>query len=515
MIRDLLEDSPDPELIADVCIVGAGAAGIVLAVELARQGKTVTLLEGGGRLVEEESQSPYLGRTDVLNHRGLHEGRVRALGGTTHLWGGQILELDELDFVIRPWVSESGWPFAKAELLPFYRRALALEGLARAVQQDDQVWAKVGEKRPTFIDVEAYVSRWCPEPNFARLHGKLLTQETRVNIWLHANAVALEMEGHAVSHVKCTTLRGNAATFKAREYCFCLGAIESSRFFLQPRAGELPWNESGLLGKHFQDHIDCDAAVIHPRSAARFHEAFDAVFVGGYKYNPKLKLTAAAQEGHGILNAGATFYSAGADGALTSTLKQTAKHMLRGQFSEITVEDTWRLVRHSGIMARQAFRMGVQHRGYHATDAVLKMRVHCEQKPDSASAILLADERDELGMLRTKLSWCIAEQELATIRSFVAVAQSALDPLATLTPHPDLADNSFIACCQDSFHHMGGMRMHPSPRCGIVDPSLRLHHVHNAYVCSSAVFPTSGFSNPTHTLLALAIRLADHLARRI
>jgi choline dehydrogenase-like flavoprotein len=55
------------------------------------------------------------------------------------------------------------------------------------------------------------------------------------------------------------------------------------------------------------------------------------------------------------------------------------------------------------------------------------------------------------------------------------------------------------------------MRISSSPSNGLVDPNLRLHGLANAYICSSAVFPTSGFSNPTHTLLALAVRLAEHL----
>ena len=496
---------------ADVCVVGAGAAGIVLALELARQGKTVTLLEAGGRFVEPENQGAIAGSTNGLTYRGLQDGRVRALGGTTNLWGGQTLELDSIDFAVRPWINESGWPFAKEQLLPFYARALALQGLADSIPQDDAVWSRVGEARPVFEQLEAYVSRWCPEPNFARLHGKRLAQDASISVWLHANAVSLKMLEGAVTGVCCRTLSGRQATFKARQYCFCLGTIESTRFFLQPRAEGLPWNESGLLGRHFQDHIDCDAAVLHARLPGRLHGAFDAMFLDGFKYNPKLRWKASVQESLGMLNAGATFYSAGEEDALGAALKRTAKHLLHGRVREVNASDAWKLVRHSGMMARQAFRMGIQHRGYHAPAAEIRMRMHCEQRPDSASAVTLGDERDELGMLRARLCWRIDEQELATIRSFTAIAQQALLPLAELTPHPELAGADFAARCEDGFHPSGGMRMHASPRCGVVTPALRLHSMRNAYICSSAVFPTSGFSNPTHTLLALAVRLADHL----
>ena len=515
MIRDLAQEpSASEEAMADVCVVGAGAAGIALAVELSRQGKRVTLLEGGGRVVEEASQRPYQGSAGALAHRGLHDGRVRALGGTTNLWGGQILELDALDFAQRSWVQGSGWPFGKSELTRFYARALQLEGVAGSLHDDAAVWGRVGEAVPEFPGLCAYVSRWCPEPKFAKLHGETLERSPNVEVWVHANAVELEIVGTEVTGVRCRSLTGVERVFRARRFCFCLGAIESSRFFLQPRAGGLPWNESGLLGRHFQDHIDCDAALIEPRSAAAFHAMFDAIFVDGYKYNPKLRLDAEMQERERVLHVGATFYSVSGLDATLSQLKETAKRLMRGRFGEISGKDAWTLVRHSPTLMRQAYRYGVEHRAFHPAGAQIRMRVHCEQEPTSASSVELCAERDELGLLRTKLLWTISELELRTIQTFVEYARTSLAGVATIVPDAALlaSDDGFVKRCEDSFHHMGGMRMHALPQCGVVDPNLKLHGTGNAYVCSSAVFPTSGFSNPTHTLLALAARLAEHLS---
>jgi choline dehydrogenase-like flavoprotein len=115
--------------------------------------------------------------------------------------------------------------------------------------------------------------------------------------------------------------------------------------------------------------------------------------------------------------------------------------------------------------------------------------------------------------LRTRLDWQISERELATIRQYVQVATRSLAGVARIVPDQDLLSGSstFLARCDDSNHHMGGMRMSASAATGAVDPNLRLYGLDNTYVCSSAVFPTSGFSNPTHTLLALAVRLSEHL----
>lgn len=515
MIRDLREGIPGPGPHADVVVVGAGAAGIALALELARLGKSVALLEAGGKTLEESSQDPYHTDLSGLPHRGVHEGRVRMHGGTTNKWGGQILELEPEDFERHAWIPGSGWPFPKAELTPHYARALHLEGVANSMLEDAVVWRTLGQTPPLPVDLELYTSRWCPEPNFARLHRQALETNPAITVWLHANAVELLTNEHGTATgIRCATFSGQQAEFQARIYVFTLGTVESNRFFLQPRRkGVLPWNQSGLLGCHFQDHVDSDAATLRPKNRKAFHQIFDSIFLGGYKYNPKLRLARDAQERLETLAVGGTVFSVSdSDEALTA-VKTTAKHLLRGRFDAVSAKDFTNLLRNGPLVLRQSYRYAVQHRSFHPANAEIRMRVHCEQHPNTASAITLSDQRDQLGLLRTRLHWSISRQELHTIRAFVRTAETSLAPLAELTPHPDLffPDDRFLAQCQDSFHHMGGMRMDPSPTRGVVDPNLRLHNTPNTYICSGAVFPTSGFSNPTHTILALAVRLANHL----
>ena len=116
VILDLEALDQAPVQTADVCIIGAGAAGIALAVECSRLGMTVLLLEAGGAHFEAASQSLYSSEIAGRPHTGIHEGRFRVFGGTTTRWGGQILELDPLDFEHRAWVPDSGWPIPKTEL---------------------------------------------------------------------------------------------------------------------------------------------------------------------------------------------------------------------------------------------------------------------------------------------------------------------------------------------------------------------------------------------------------------
>jgi choline dehydrogenase-like flavoprotein len=514
MIRDFLREKPSPDYRPQICIVGAGAAGICLAVELAKQGKSVMVLEGGGRDVEEAAQEPY--RSEVVGHvhRGIHTGRFRAHGGTTTRWGGQILELNAEDFERREWIPASGWPFSRAELEPFYRRALDFEGLGSVLRNDADVWKSLGLPEPSFPELQSYLTRWCPEPNFARLHAKTLETSTNLQIWLHANAVELLMDAETVRALRVRTQQGSEALVHADHFVFCMGTIECVRFFLQPRAGDLPWNRSGLLGRHFQDHVDANAASVIPRNRRQFAELFDNIFLRSFKYHPKIRLRPKEQRRAGVLNCAATMsFSSEVDQALAST-KTTAKHLLRGRFSELNATDILSSARHAPLLLRQAARYTLRHRVYNPASAEIRLRVHCEQRPDSDSSITLSNERDSLGLLRARLDWRISDLELETIRLFAETAANSLAPIAQVELDESLAqrDPSFLDRCDDSNHHMGGMRMSASPSDGVVTPDLLLHGTRNVYVCSGAVFPTSGFSNPTHTVLALAIRLADLLA---
>lgn len=514
MIRDLLHEKPSADYWPHVCIVGAGAAGICLAVELAKQGKSVMLLEAGGRDIEEAAQEPY--RSEVVGHvhRGIHTGRFRAHGGTTTRWGGQIYELNREDFEKREWIPASGWPFSHAQLEPFYERALEFEGLGKVLRSDTEVWKSLKLAEPSFPALQSYLTRWCPEPNFARLHAATLESSEHLQIWLHANVTELIFGNETVRAVRVREQQGGEILLHADQFVFCMGTIECVRFFLQPRASDLPWNRSGLLGRHFQDHVDANAARVIPRNHRRFAELFDNIFLRGLKYHPKVRLKAAEQRKAEVLNCAATMsFSSDIDEALATT-KTTAKHLLRGRFGEVNMTQILGSARHAPLLMRQAARYALLHRVYNPARSEVRLRVHCEQRPDSASSITLSSERDSLGLFRARLDWQISELELETIRTFAQAAASSLADIAEITIDPALlnSDSAFLDQCDDSNHHMGGMRMNSSPEHGVVAPDLRLHGTSNVYVCSGAVFPTSGFSNPTHTVLALAMRLADHLA---
>ena len=508
---------------AAVCVIGAGAAGIALAVTLARSGHTVTLLEGGGREQEARSQDIYRGLLAGKPHRGIHEGRFRTYGGTTTRWGGQILELQEIDFQERPWVPGSGWPFPKRELTEAYQRSLRYVGLARVEQDDDAVWRSLGlnETETEFArdtlgpEFAMMYSRWLPERNVATLHARTLESSRRIRVYTHASVVRFNMTnaGDAVESVQVRSFSGREAAASAERFVLCTGGIESVRLLLQPPSeGTLPWQRNGRLGRHFQDHIGVNNLPIRVRGVRDPMRVFGYNVANGFRYHNKIWLTPEQQRRAGTLNVAGTIGpdmpERPARDAAMNWLRDTLRSRRRPRAGEAL-----RRAPHVAAIAGSRLRDRFQGEARHWNK--LMLTVHAEQSPLSGSSIRLSDERDELGLLRTSLDWQISAQELHTVRQFVKVATEVFRArgLADVSvPARFFEDDALLrGMCGDSYHHMGGARMSRSAGDGVVDPDLRLHGTRNAFVCSASVFPTSGYSNPTHTVLALAMRLADRL----
>ena len=503
----------------DVCIAGAGAAGIVLALELLRSGRRVILLEGGGMSLEESSQDLYRGDVTGQPHTGIHTGRFRTWGGTTTRWGGQILELQPIDFSRREWIAQSGWPIPKEALEEGYRAALEMEGLQGALHEDRAVWSAVGEQMPKLGSaLEPYFTRWCPQPDFAVLHGGELSRASNLTALFHANVVdfVISEDTSRIAEVVCRSLNGNQARVQSREFVLAIGSIETSRLLLnlEERKGSR-WNPNGLVGCGFQDHIDCEIALVKPLNRARFFSAFTNIVLRGYKYHPKFRLAAEEQRRLLVLNVAGTIAFRDDTGEIASSLKATGRKLLRRAWGEIDASQLLHLAKHVPLLIRQTWFYLVRHRVYNDPSAELSLRVHCEQQPDTVSRIRLADDRDALGMRRIKLDWQVSALELRTMRSFVEATERNLRDcgLAEVVPQIDLHDDSALrALCDDGLHHMGGTAMSADARHGVVDTELRMHGFANLSICSASVFSTGGFSNPTHTVLALAVRLAKRLA---
>ena len=507
MLLDFEKDGvPDREF--ETCIVGAGAAGLALAHELHERGQDVVLLEGGGAS-RWERKSQALKATETVGHSfvGAQAGRFRALGGTTSFWMGQVLELDEIDFAERPWVPGSSWPLEKRDLAPYYKRASQLENTDVFLQEDADILDEAGiQESGLGRDLCLSFSRYCPERKFARLFSPLINGDT-LPVVLHANVCGggLAEDRKSVQSVEFRTMEGRLGTCRARNFVFCLGGIESARFILNQK--HTPWDPSGLAGRFFTDHIQCFAAEVRNADLSSPDWYLGPQRVS-QQYLPKLKLTPEAQREHEVLNvSGLIEYNDGS----WSTMR-TAVQLLTGSTSGLGMDRVANMAVKLPAVAWSILR-SKKDPAYHLPWARPHLSVYCEQLPLSDSRITLTSKQDKTGLYQAAVDWRIAEPELNTIRKYVEIVSDVfrLNGLGEIIPHKDLYKDTFEEQIIDTFHHCGTTRMATSSDEGVVDPNLRLFGTDNAYVCSTSVFPTSGFANPTHTVIALAARLADHL----
>ncbi|HEY4541973.1 MAG TPA: FAD-dependent oxidoreductase, partial [Noviherbaspirillum sp.] len=206
-----------------VCIIGAGVAGITLAMELDKQGIDVCLLESGGFAPDDETRDLYRGE-DVGEWRyNFADGsRSRFLGGSSNCWGGWCRPLDPWDFEKRDWVDHSGWPFSLDELLPYYDRTHRLLRLGPN-NFDPEFWERSinrpDVKRMPLVSgkVRDTISQFSPPARFGKLYRDVLKHSQRIRVFLYANATNIDTDPTAteVTRIQVSTLTGRYMEVKA------------------------------------------------------------------------------------------------------------------------------------------------------------------------------------------------------------------------------------------------------------------------------------------------------------
>lgn len=495
----------------DVTIVGAGAAGIMLAVLLGRRGKRVLLVESGHFSLDDDRQSlneleqSAKRMTDVVwNHK-------RAIGGTTLEWGGQSLPFQPFDFEKRDWIDYSGWPISYETLRPYYNLANRFMGIDE-LNYDTDILALL---RCAPADVDArllryHFSKWAKQPNFVKLHRTDL--ERHVTVLYNTHLLRIDLDDNSrVKSIEVGNFGGQTRTLPVATLALAAGGIETNRILLHndhQQKGGLG-NGSNWLGKAFMEHPCLDIGHVEAPDMERLQHMFGSRLRRGLRYSVRLSTTGDWQERHRLLAASASLmwlYEDGDVGPLTelrSFLRRPrpagALAMVKG--SSRLAQGLWELAR-TGLIYKPG--------------AGARVSLMCEQEPSRDSYIALSAQRDRFGMRNARLHWRITPKTWTTVTAFSQtlveeMARAGLGHLRLFdNVRADVADHEVYL--SDVNHHMGGARMSAKPADGVVDDRLRLWGVPNLHVCSAAVFPTGSHSNPTLTLLALVARLVDDLA---
>jgi choline dehydrogenase-like flavoprotein len=545
--NDLQDQS---EVSADICIVGGGAAGIAMALQFVDSPLQVLVLESGSLKIEKETQALYQGTVadEKLHTLPIHY-RERRFGGTTTNWGGRCMPLDPIDFEVRDYVPHSGWPITRETLDPFYPKANALMEAGEFDYSAASSFKKA--LRPVIRDFKSDdfnldgLERFSCPTNLGTRYGDVLRNAPNIRVLFHANLTAIDLgeDGRRVEALTVRSLAGRTLTIKARRVVLATGGLEVTRIMLanagRRSGGPGIGNRYDLVGRHYMCHLagtigalkvkdphknvfhgydvshegvycrrrivlNADAQrrlrvgnfigrIHHPRITDPAHKTpvLSALQLGKmlipYEYSKRL---------HDTGNAGFSFYA------------KHAMNVAAGPHQVIGF--VWHMFRDRFMAARKFPSIIVEARG-----GEYSLDFHAEQEPNPISRVTLGEERDAFGIPRINVDWRYTQGDITTVaRSLeafkVAVSKSGVGTFDYVPEEVELEVTRYGAY---GGHHIGTTRMGTDPAASVVDQDCRVHDVDNLYIASASVFPTSSQANPTLTVVALALRLAQTLSK--
>ena len=553
MLTDARQLPADTTIESDVCIVGSGPAGLTIARELSGRGLRIALLESGGRDFEAAYQQLNEGQVSGDPYYPLEVTRRRQLGGTAQILnsvsGDDFISfrcgpMYPIDLERREGFRHSGWPVDLHHLDPFYRRAQVACGLG-AYQYEGEAWSEPGAQPFSSPDDTLGTTVWqfADAAAFTRVAPEAVISAPDVDAYVHASVVELltDETGQHVTALRIRCLDGKELTARARAYVLAGGGIENPRLLLLSRAVHAAGigNEHDLVGRFFMEHPVVRCGTLTPDDRDLFNRAslYGMRRVNGTWVVGKLRLSEEVLRREKLLNLSALllprhplhdrFRQESVDSL--AALLSGARHL---RLPSSAGKHLWNVITGldyvAAVTARKLSR-GALFRYWMPGPTLLGGRpwadlpdkdrrythfevlLHTEQAPDPGNRVRLSDQKDALGVPKAHLEWRWDETSIDNVRRAEAALAREFARAGLGRLDIDVEDGRPHLVIPGLNHHIGTTRMHEDPRHGVVDANARVHGVSNLFVAGSSVFPTGGYINVTLTIVALAIRLADHL----
>lgn len=512
---------------ANTCIVGAGAAGIALAREFDGQGERIAVLESGGSDFRRRTQRLYIGDNVGMVSHSTYKSRIRMYGGSTTRWAGMCRPLEPIDFERRPSIEHSGWPFSREHLEPYYRRAQDICHLG-PYDYDPTTWTVNGRSllRVDERHLGIRVYQFSHPLDFGKAYADELSASRNIDLYLHANVVEIEVDTDVrrVTGLRVATFEGTRIRLSADRYVLACGGLENPRLLLASNSvaeGGLG-NRYDLVGRFFMDHPFFFAGHYEPSTRApghRLHVIEDYGEMGSvHRALAALALPERTLREEGM-NACAAYFIRRPNHKTLPEYFTTARQslnqigdLLRGvDVPDIGLRQLGRNVtRGLGDVSRSLALQAVE---LARPRGRLALRTTLETTPNPESRVTLGERRDRFAMPRIQVDWRLNPNDRRGLNRLHDVLRTEFERLGLgrIYEDPSLGNAGWPLSMSGGMHHMGTTRMHENPRQGVVDPDCRVHGLANLFVTGSSVFPTGGVANPTLTIVALAVRLADHL----
>ena len=549
MIDEASSVDEGTRLECDLCIVGAGAAGITLALQFIRSGLRVLLLEGGGMKPHPQTQALYAGEVaDPVLHSPTNTYRQRQFGGTTTQWSGRCVPFDPIDFEARPWVAHSGWPIPYEDVAAHYPAATVLCEAGEFSFNASN--ALPGPMRPMIRSFQPLsfdtdrIERFSLPTDFGSRYGHRLAASKAIRVLLNANVtrVVTRADGAMVDHLIVRTLGGRSFTVGARKVVLAVGGLEVPRVLLASRDAHADGlgNADGLVGRFYMSHIAGTIGTI--TLDVPWRDVFNGYEIAndGTYCRRRLALTDSAQQEHGVANAIMRLHIPSipdpGHGSGPLSALYLARPLLRHEQSRRLygrADDSFGLwLRHLGNTLREpvvtsAFMLNWIRRRTLAMRKfpsvvvptrrnLFSLDYHAEQVPNPDSRISLGSETDALGLPKVYVNWRHSALDMRT----ADVALSLLSHDLRRWGHgridydPGSVEHHMLRDGAYGGHHIGTTRMGATSATGVVDTDCRVHGVGNLFIAGPSVFPTSSQANPTLTIVAMALRMAATLKRQ-
>ena len=470
--RDLAGSAP---IDCDVCIIGAGAAGITLARELAGTKARVVLLEAGGDDYSNDSQRYYAGRSVGREYLDLTQCRLRYFGGTTNHWDGWCLPLDDIDFQPRPGLPHCGWPIDAATLAPFYRRAATVCELPRDDFRPDTWGINSGNVPAPFAGPQfvAKIIQQSPPTRFGERYRQDLLAADNIDIYLHAPVVniAANDAGTAVRHLTIAPTPNRQIDVAARYVVLATGGIENARLLLASNdvAATGLGNQHDLVGRYFMVHVETWPAQIQfaqPKSLTELNRMVETIDPDD-RYAPFAGPSASLMQANKLANCRILF---GVTWTRQSPGVEAIKHLLgmHGGKSRGLVADLGNIAADFDDVVATAYRRYFKRlRG--KFDA-MTLFFHSEQLPNPDSRITIGSQRDALGLPQTIVDWRLSDADKRSLKETLRLLGMEVGRTGFGRLQMELSDaaGGWPDDIRGNEHHMGTTRMSDPPRNGNV-----------------------------------------------
>jgi choline dehydrogenase-like flavoprotein len=509
MHRDATQLENHSVIEGDICIVGAGVAGIAMALDWINTPYKVILLEGGGFNVESKMQDLYRGKSIGQRYYPLHSQRLHYFGGTSGHWAGFCSPFDPIDFKRRDWVEHSGWPIQYDDVLPHYEQARKVVEIDSS-NFDFEFWRKTDpELKPLPLDKKVLWNKmwqFSPPTRFGTRYKEDILKGGNIFLYTHANVVNIETDDavSTVKQVRIKNLDGKEHTVKAKCFVMACCAIQNARMLLASnlQAPKGLGNDRDLVGRFFMDHMEVMTSDLFMPFERPIKLYYPWVY-SDTKVRAELAMTENKQAELRVLNGTASLMPK----EVTSN-KPANIDTFPGD--AVATVEMWNEM--NKLRGKENFG---KPENYECKEFELFTRM--EQAPNPNSRIQLDRETDELGVPRANLDWRLSAIDKKSIRQLQKIIGEEVgrSEIGRIRMKKWLRDekknNDWPTTLGGGWHNMGTTRMADSPTEGVVDANCKVFGLTNLYMAGSSCFATSGAANPTLTLLALTFRLSAHL----